>query len=228
MGLSLKRVSWFAALVVTAVVAAGATWFVVGRDGAESMGEPSWLFSQTADAGTFSTDADGVSTLTLTDIDPGVVGFTDRPDRDTAVIAVAGFVEAWPTMFADSAPNAVLVEHQPDGESDSFVVELSDPKLDGTTLSFTAEVLDGEDHSGIAGVTATPHTDPPAKFQTVSLFIDDVYRGFAFLCYKDGELLDPPGAAQTDSRLPPSPRFEEECANEGGEVSRGFLMRNIP
>lgn len=226
MGLSSKSVSWFAALVVTAVVAAGATWFLVGRDGSE----PSWLFSQTADAGTFSTDADGVSTLTLIDVDPGVIGFTDRPDRDTAVIAVERFVEAWPTMFADSAPNAVLVEHQPDGESDSFVVELSDPRLDGTTLSFTAEVLDGEDHSGIAGVTVTPHTDPPAKFQTVSLFIDDTpagYFGNAFACYKDGKLLDPPGytpASLHPDAAPPSD-FEEECVEEGGEVVKDLLLR---
>jgi hypothetical protein len=90
---------------------------VVGRDGAESLGEPtaatvesaesddgaSWLFGQTADAGTFSTDAEGVSTLTLIDVDPGVIAFTD-----------------------------------------------------------------GEDDSGLAGVTATPHTDPPSTFDVVT------------------------------------------------------------
>jgi hypothetical protein len=136
---------------------------------------PSWLFTVTSTGGTFSTDADGTQTLTLSGIDPGVTAFTDRPDRDAAVVPADRFVQEWPSMFEDSAPNAVLVEHEPSGESDSFVVTLFDPVLDGNTLSFTAEIVDGEDHSEqIPGLTATPHREPPASFRTVSLFIDSV------------------------------------------------------
>ena len=136
---------------------------------------PSWLFTLTSTGGTFSTDAAGTHTLTLTGIDPGVTAFTDRPDRDAAVVPADRFVQEWPTLFEDSAPNAVLVEHEPSGESDSFVVTLFDPALDGSKLAFTAELVDGEDHSDqIPGLTATPHREPPASFRTVSLFIDDV------------------------------------------------------
>jgi uncharacterized protein YjbI with pentapeptide repeats len=136
---------------------------------------PSWLFTVTSTGGRFSTDADGTQTLTLTGIDPGVTAFTDRPDRDAAVVPADRFVQEWPSLFEDSAPNAMLVEHEPSGESDSFVVTLFDPVLDGSTLSFTAEIVEGEDHSGqIPGLTATPHREPPASFRTVSLFIDSV------------------------------------------------------
>ncbi len=147
-----------------------------GDPAADTAGEaPSWLFTLTSTGGTFSTDADGTQTLTLTGIDPGVTAFTDRPDRDAAVVPADRFVQEWPSLFEDSAPNAVLVEHEPSGESDSFVVTLFDPVLDGSTLTFTAEIVDGEDHSDqIPGLTATPHSEPPASFSTVSLFIDDV------------------------------------------------------
>lgn len=152
-------------------------------------GAPSWLFTVTSTGGTFSTDATGTQTLTLTGIDAGVTAFTDRPDRDAAVVPADRFVQQWPSMFEDSAPNAVLVEHEPSGESDSFVVTLFDPVLDESTLSFTAEIVDGEDHSDqIPGLTATPHSEPPASFSTVSLFIDSV------------------GGAQTgDCSAPPAP-----------------------
>ncbi|MFN7148577.1 MAG: pentapeptide repeat-containing protein [Microthrixaceae bacterium] len=138
-------------------------------------GAPSWLFTLTSTGGTFTTGADGAHTLTLAGIDPGVTAFTDRPDRDAAVVPADRFVQEWPAMFEDSAPNAVLVEHEPSGKSDSFVVTLFDPVLDGSTLTFTAEIVDGEDHSDqIPGLTETPHSEPPASFSTVSLFIDSV------------------------------------------------------
>lgn len=136
---------------------------------------PSWLFTLTSTGGTFTTDAEGTHTLTLTGIDAGVTAFTDRPDRDAAVVPAEQFVQEWPSMFEDSAPNAVLVEHEPSGASDSFVVTLFDPVLEGSTLSFNAKIVDAEDHSDqIPGLTATPHREPPASFSTVSLFIDNV------------------------------------------------------
>lgn len=234
-----SNAKWFVAIAVTALVAVGGTWLVMDRSTDDELGDPvaavddsattvadptgesdsdtpSWLFSQTAHAGTFSTDADGVSTLTLTDVDPGVIGFTDRPDRDTVVIEVASFVEAWPTMFADAAPNAVLVEHQPDGGSDSFVVELSDPRLDGTSLSFTAKVIDGEDHSGIAGVTEAPHTNPPATFEVVSLFIDNVLPQ-KWICMKDGREIDPPAPIPYPGSQSAAAAFELQCWAAGGD-----------
>lgn len=136
---------------------------------------PSWLFTLTSTAGTFSTNTDGVSTLSLTGIDDHFTAFTDRPDRDASIISNEQFVQEWPSMFEASDPNAVLVEHEPSGKSDSFVLTLSEPKLDAGTLTFTAEIVDAEDHSDqIAGLTASPHSEPPASFTIVSLFIDDV------------------------------------------------------
>jgi hypothetical protein len=70
----------------------------------ETTTAPSWLFTQTSTGGTFTTTADGTHTLTLTGVDPGVTAFTDRPDRDAAVIPIDQFVREWPSMFEDSAP----------------------------------------------------------------------------------------------------------------------------
>ena len=134
---------------------------------------PSWLFTHTATAGTFATDADGTHTLTLTGIAPHLTAFTDRPDRDASIISAERFVQSWPSMFADSAPNVVLVEHEASGDSDSFVLTLFEPRLDASTLKFTAVIVDGEDHSDqLPGLTATTYREPPAAFAITSLFID--------------------------------------------------------
>jgi hypothetical protein len=171
---------------VTAVVVGAAAWFATDRSHGDGLGEsvaaiesssepPSWLFSLTAGAGTYTSGADGTGMLTLTDVDPHVTAFTDRPDRDTAIVPASKLVEAWPALFAESAPNAVLVEHDPGGETDSFVLELSDPTADGSTMTYRARVVIGEDHSEeLPGLTSTPSESPPATFSTVSLFIDDV------------------------------------------------------
>lgn len=231
---------WIAALAVTAAVAAGGTWLVVDRTDDQPMGDPvavvaetptddpaadaaapSWLFSQTAGAGTFVDDGDGSGTLTLTDVAPGVTGFTDRPDRDTVVISVETLVEAWPTLFADSAPNAVLVEHDPAGDTDSFVLELSDPAFDGTTLTFAAKVVHGEDHSSqLPGLTATPYTTPPETFSTVSLFIDNVLPSQMWICSKPGvPVMNSPAAIPYPASATATSTFEVQCLAAGGKPS---------
>ncbi|MFN7151412.1 MAG: hypothetical protein ACK4V6_18285, partial [Microthrixaceae bacterium] len=174
--------------------------------------KPKWLFTETATGGTFTTDADGTHTLTLNGIDPEVTAFTDRPDRDTAIVSTEMFVRSWPSIFEDSAPNAVLVEHEPTGASDSFVLTLTDPKLDGTTLTFTAEIVDGKDHSDqLPGLTPTPHREPPATFSTTSLFIDDAVMG-ALVC------IAPESTPEGDFWMPePVPRPAPVTSTEQAE-----------
>ena len=170
--MSAKVIVLMTATVLLAVGAAGAMWWFLDNRQDQT---PSWLFSHTSDSGSLQDNDDGTFTLTLNDIDPHTIAFTDRPDRDSEIIDTAALVEAWPTMFADSAPNAVLVEHQPTGEANSVVLTLENPQLSGSTLTFDALVLAEEVPSSVENHAGPIHLTPPATFEAASLFIDDVF-----------------------------------------------------
>jgi hypothetical protein len=117
--------------------------------------DASWLFIQTAQKITF----DG-KTLTLSGVDPSVVMFTDRPKRAAETIPTATFLKSWDDggkgSFQSVPPNAGLTSIV-DGKLQTATVELKQPHLDGTTLTFQARVLEGT---------------PPASGGTSSVFID--------------------------------------------------------
>ena len=140
----------------------------------------SWLFSQTSDSGRLELTDSGATRLVMSGVDLHTIMFADRPDRSVEVIATATITEQWDEMFASSAPNAVLVEHEPDGPTDSLVVILSSPDLDIATgtLSYNIEVLADEDHpDSISELTGNVHNEPPTEFGDVTLFIDDGVEG---------------------------------------------------
>ena len=186
------------ALVAFAVAIAGATWWTINRGQDQN---PSWLFSHTASGGSLVKKSDGGYTLTLTDIDPHVMAFTDRPVRDSVILSAAQLIEEWPALFADSPPNAVLVEHNPSGNTDSVVLTLSNPRLTTPasaaagaapatasattaaatatsaatpTLTFDATLVATEHPSNLKRLTRGFHKTPPATFANASLFIDEV------------------------------------------------------
>ena len=68
--------------------------------------------------------------LTLHDLAPTTLFFSDRPDRVTGHISSEEFVDSWdkgPDSFASNPPNAVLSVFHPDGVSD-VVVEITEPE----------------------------------------------------------------------------------------------------
>jgi hypothetical protein len=132
------------------------------------------LFSHTADAGEIRERADGSLELVLRSFDERVTAFADRPFRDAKIETVEWLVSAWDDLFADSPPNAVLVEHDPDGVAKSVVVELSSPRLSGGELTYAVTVLDAVPEGRLARVAGESHENPVRSFQAVSLFIDDV------------------------------------------------------
>jgi hypothetical protein len=84
--------------------------------------------------------------LTLHALAPTTLFFSDRPDRVTGHITSQEFVDSWdqgPDSFESNPPNAVLSIFHPDMVSD-IVVELMDPVLTGSQLSYMVEILDGE------------------------------------------------------------------------------------
>lgn len=117
--------------------------------------DATWLFIETADGMQF----DG-TVLTLNGVAPAMVMFTDRPHRNAEAVPLQAFVEAWTKggdkSFRADPPNAGVTTLV-DGKFQVATVELSEPSLDGTTLTFNAKALEG--------------TVPGAGGQT-SVFID--------------------------------------------------------
>lgn len=105
------------------------------------------------------------ASLTLTDVTPSTLYFSDRPQRATGHMTTADFVELWgegDNSFEADPPNAVLSFLEPGGDvPDEVVVVIREPRLDGGELSYAVDVLEGT---------------LPAEAGAVSLFIDPFGR----------------------------------------------------
>ena len=119
--------------------------------------DASWLVIQTAQSAKF----DG-TTLTLSGVNPSVIMFTDRPARAAEAMQTSTFVAGWDKggakSFKSDPPNAALTSIV-DGKLQTATVELSEPRLDGTTLTFKVRVIGGA---------------VPTAGKTTSLFIDRI------------------------------------------------------
>lgn len=104
--------------------------------------DTSWLFISSANGLSF----DG-TTVTLSDVSPYVVLFTDRPHRVADTIGLRAFVDAWTKggdeSFQKDPPNAGFTVWA-DGAYQISVVELSDPAYDGQKLSFKVKPVEGQ------------------------------------------------------------------------------------
>jgi hypothetical protein len=105
------------------------------------------------------------ATLTLGDVSPSTLYFSDRPERVVGHLTTEQFVNQWsegPNSFLEDPPNAVLsyVGTGDDIPSDAVVV-LRDPTVSGSSLTYSIEVLDGT---------------VPAESGAVTLFIDPIGR----------------------------------------------------
>jgi hypothetical protein len=114
------------------------------------------LFVQSATA--FSS---GPGTITLHGLADSTVYFADRPRREIGHIPSHRFVELWETganSFSIDPPNAVLSFLKAEGPApEDAVVVLRDPVLEGDTLTYSVEILEGS---------------LPARYGSCSLFID--------------------------------------------------------
>jgi hypothetical protein len=113
-----------------------------------------WLLVQTATSVTY----DG-KVLTLKGVAPGTIMFSDRPQRMTGNVATLALVDEWNKgqhNFEKDPPNANL-SMLVGGKEQNTIVELTNPKLSGDTLTYDARLLAGE----------IPTTSGPA-----TLFID--------------------------------------------------------
>ena len=101
------------------------------------------LFVQTAR----SLSSDGEKTITLHGLSPSTLYFADRPQREVGHLSSTRFVDLWgegENSFAVDPPNAVLSFAEPEDRTpEDVVVTILDPKVEGDTLSYMVEVLDG-------------------------------------------------------------------------------------
>ena len=105
------------------------------------------------------------TTLTLNEITPSTLHFSDRPKRVVGHMTTNDFVELWAegdNSFEAHSPNAVLAFLEPgDQTPEDAVVVIKQPRLQNGDLSHSIETLEG---------TVPPQTGP------VTLFIDPFGR----------------------------------------------------
>jgi hypothetical protein len=104
--------------------------------------------------------------ILLRDVTPATLYFSDRPQRIAGHIATPEFVELWDKgddSFAADPPNAVLsFTAAGDTVPEDVVIEISQPVLDGTSLSYQVAILEG--------------ALPASKIDACTLFIDPFGR----------------------------------------------------
>jgi hypothetical protein len=95
--------------------------------------------------------------LVLTGVSPNAIVFADRPVRAAGHVATDQFIQQWDegkNSFAVDPPNATVSVLGGDGSDvHDAVVTLKKPTLDGTTLSFDVDLLEGS-LNGATGTTA--------------------------------------------------------------------------
>jgi len=101
--------------------------------------------------------------LTLVDVSPITVAFSDRPERLAGHMLTEAFVPFWSEgddSFEQDPPNADLSVLD-GGQDKNVVLTLHEPSLQGRDLSYRVDLLEGE---------------PPATGGAASLFIDIIGR----------------------------------------------------
>jgi hypothetical protein len=139
----------------------------LGQSTPESTEQADFLFVQTAKSMSFDP---ATKKLTLNDVSPVTLFFSDRPERIAGNMTTETFLPFWSTgtdSFLSDPPNADLSILE-DNTLRQVVVILKDPVLEGDSLSYTIEVVDG---------------DMPMMGSDVSMFIDIIGMPLTPLSY---------------------------------------------
>lgn len=158
------------------IISSGITAFVIlGADNADS-DDVAFLFVQSSASGTFE-QKDGQKILTLIDVSPSTVYFSDRPNRNTGFESTELFTALWDEgdddSFASNPPNAALEILDSNGQSDLFILVLMNPvyNYESETLQYNVEIL-AEASKGLIHYDDKNGFEIPATFEHSVLFID--------------------------------------------------------
>ena len=136
----------FGVLVLTALLVGTAV--LADRKNAP---QSDWLMVMKAEQAQFVEATDGTYTLTLTDVDPVTLAFTDRPERTAQTWDTTVVLDYWESEFDGDPPNAAVT-----ADGVEVAVTLSDPRVgmgarsDGAVtpnagaITFTATPLPGQ------------------------------------------------------------------------------------
>lgn len=149
--------------------------FLAPAAGAQTAGGGD-LYTTTAAAGTL-TNAPGKATYRLTLKDPAakVSAFSDRPARTASRQSLKRFVGDWKANgFAQDPPNAALVLDRAPAAHDTYLFELSRPRIAGHgNLTFTARRIGSRPTGALEPIAKGADRGTPRSFGRSSLFIDD-------------------------------------------------------
>ena len=132
---------------------------------------PQFLFALSA-PGARLTRVRGGYRLRLERPHPGVVKFSDRPDRLAGSEALAAFVRNWRRNgFVTDPPNAAVVALGAPAGRDVLVLELRRPRLSGAGLSFLARPV-ATTPAGLAPFASRADRPRALRLGPTSLFVD--------------------------------------------------------
>jgi hypothetical protein len=151
----------------------------------ESGKEVSFMFVQEAANGTFIKNADGNYTLTLLNVVPYTLYFSDRPEQ------IAGFapMERFIAGFCWRSPNAALSLVDADEEEDTVILTITKPLYDNETgtLTYTAKILEDLVEDRFSYHISRADAGIPEKFGRAALFIDDCSDAHIYCCKIEGD-----------------------------------------
>ncbi len=108
---------------------------------AQKNDKPRFLYVQNAGSMTLR---DGI--LTLNNVAPLTLFFSDRPERIAGHMRTAAFIKHWDkgvNSFKKSPPNATVAVFQDATKIIDAVLEISEPQFDGNKLSYKVKLLLG-------------------------------------------------------------------------------------
>lgn len=121
-----------------------------------------YLFVLSAASGVISDTQHGY-TLTLNNVDPHILWFTDRPQRKAGAAKTQQFLAAWSQNFKGSNPNAAIVHADVsavlNGKQQPMAFELANPQIHHGEVTFTISILSND-------------RIIPGQLKSVKLFID--------------------------------------------------------
>ena len=116
-------------------------------DSTQAKSQAQYLFVLSAKSGDIAQSGQGY-TLTLNNVDPQILWFTDRPNRKAGFVPLSTFLASWSKGFAGSPPNAALVHvgmvAKVAGKNQPMAMELSKPTYTSGQLTFKVTDLKGD------------------------------------------------------------------------------------
>ena len=92
---------------------------------------------------------EGAGTLRLVNMSPQTLYFADRPDRLAGHVRLDAYLKEWTDKagadnFGANPPNAALSVYEPgDADNTVAIVEILNPRIDGTDLIYDFKLIEG-------------------------------------------------------------------------------------